>query len=206
MPCFAPRISRAEVRIFSRSLKSMFRAAACAITALVCASAQGLAKNPSPVVSAPAYEGQSGAIEMEQKLFVQVPDFAGGANSIVLVWLPKPLESVCLGRTMKECSTIDFCIRTTNPDAAMCRNLGIPRAHLSHYPPEMQPHRMISVVLRAPGDSNGFALLKNFYSKAPKDALQRLSTNATIRAKIRYTSNPSDEGFYLMEVISVPPL
>jgi len=141
---------------------------------------------------------------MEQTLYVQAPDFAGGANSIVLVWLPEPLESTCLGRTMKECFNIDFCIRTTNPNGPQCRNLGIPRARLPHYPPGMQPRRAISLVLRSLGNSNGFDLLKEFYRKAPKDTLERLSSKATIHARIRYTSSPSNEGFYLLEVLSAP--
>jgi hypothetical protein len=107
---------------------------------------------------------------------------------------------------MKECFNIDYCIRTTNPNSAQCKNLGIPRARLPHYPPGMQPHRAISVVLRAPGNSNGFDRLKEFYTRAPKDTLERLSKDATIHARIRYTSTPSDEGFYLLEVLAAPPL
>jgi hypothetical protein len=152
----------------------------------------------------PASDGQPDRIEMEQTLYVQAPDFPGGGNSIVLVWLPKPLEKTCLGRTMKQCSNIDYCIRTTNPNSAQCSTLGIPRVRLPHYPPGMQPRRAISVVLRSPGDSNGFDLLKNFYKNAPKGALERLSSDATIRARIRYNNDPSFEGFTLLEVLSVP--
>ena len=147
--------------------------------------------------------GQADGIEMEQTLYVQAPEFPGGGNSIVLVWLPKPLESSCLGRTMKQCSNIDYCIRTTNPNSPPCNNLGIPHARLPHYPPGMQPRRAVSVVLRAPGDSNGFDRLKNFYKNAPKESLERLSSDATIRARIRYNNDPSFEGFTLLEVLSV---
>jgi len=174
------------------------------LATFVCAVAPVLAASPSPVFSAPASAGQPDSTEMEQTLYVQAPDFAGGANSIVLVWLPEPLESTCLGRTMKECFNIDFCIRTTNPNGPQCRNLGIPRARLPHYPPGMQPRRAISLVLRSLGNSNGFDLLKDFYRKAPKDTLERLSSEATIRARIRYTSSPSNEGFYLLGVLSAP--
>lgn len=174
------------------------------LAAFVCAVALALAASPSPVISAPASAGQPDSTEMEQTLYVQAPDFASGANSIVLVWLPEPLVSTCLGRTMKECFNIDFCIRTTNPKGPQCRNLGIPRARLPHYPPGMQPRRAISLVLRSLGNSNGFDLLKDFYRKAPKDTLERLSSEATIHARIRYTSSPSNEGFYLLEVLSVP--
>ncbi len=164
----------------------------------------GLAVTPSLPGPSQASAGQPDSTELEQTLFVQAPDFAGGANSIVLVWLPEPLQSTCLGRTMKECSNIDYCIRTTNPDGPQCRNLGIPRASLPHYPAGMRPRRAISVVLQALGDNNGFGLLKDFYKSAPKDSLERLSSEATIRARIRYNNSPSFEGFILLQVLSAP--
>jgi hypothetical protein len=176
------------------------------LAALVCVAALGLAVSLSPAASAQASVGQPDSIEMERTLFVQAPDFAGGANSIVLVWLPEPLESTCLGRTMKECFNIDYCIRTTNPNGPQCKNLGIPRASLPHYPTGMRPRRAISLVLQTLGDNNGFGLLKDFYKKAPKESLERLSSEATIRARIRYTGPASFEGFYLEQVLSVPSL
>lgn len=174
------------------------------LAALVCFAAPGLAANPSPIVTGPAPAGQPDSIEMEQTLYVQAPDFPGGANSIVLVWLPEPLVSTCLGKTMKQCFNIDYCIRTTNPNSAQCSSLGIPYARLPHYPPGMQPRRAISLFLRALGNTNGFDRLKAFYGRAPKDSLERLSSDATIRARIRYNNDPSFEGFTLQEVLSAP--
>lgn len=172
-----------------------------AVAALLSVAAPVLAATPSPVASA---AGLPDTTELEATLYVQAPDFAGGAGSIVLVWLPEPLMSTCLGRTMKECFNIDYCIRTTNPNGPQCRNLAVPRASLPHYPPGMQPHRAISIVLRALGNNNGFGSLKEFYRRAPQDSLERLSSDAAIRARIRYTSTPSNEGFYLLDVLSVP--
>jgi hypothetical protein len=105
---------------------------------------------------------------------------------------------------MKECFNIDYCIRTTNPNGPQCKNLAVPRARLPKYPPGMQPHRAISIVLRAPGNNNGFDRLKEFYRRAPKESLERLSSDATIRARIRYNNSPSFEGFTLLEVLSAP--
>ncbi|MGD0730054.1 MAG: hypothetical protein ABR956_02240 [Terracidiphilus sp.] len=184
----------------SQKLLGNFRAVVMA--AFICVAAPPIAATSSAV--APAHAGQPDSTEMEQTLYVQAPDFAGGGNSIVLVWLPEPLESTCLGRTMKECFKIDYCIRTTNPNGPQCKNLGIPRSRLPHYPPGMQPHRAISVVLRAAGNNNGFDLLKQFYASAPKDSLLRLSSDAAIRARIRYNNSPSFEGFTLLEVLSAP--
>lgn len=185
--------------------KPLARACVAAMAALVCVATQALAAPPSPFAPAPAAAGQADTSEMEQTLYVQAPDWSGNkGDSIVLVWLPEPLESTCLGKTMKECFNIDYCIRTTNPNGPQCRNLGIPRASLPHYPPGMQPRRAISVVLRFLGNSNGFDRLKEFYRSAPKDSLERLSSDATIRARIRYTSTPSFEGFTLLDVLEVP--
>ena len=156
------------------------------------------------VLAAVPVAAAQGGVEMEQTLYVQAPDFAGGGDSIVLVWLPEPLEGTCVGRTMKECARIDFCIRTTNPGSAQCRDLGIRRADLPHYPAEMRPRRMISVVLRALGNGNGFDRLKAFYRSASPESLQRLSTETQIRARIRYDDDPSFQRFTLLEVLSTP--
>jgi len=178
--------------------------AICATAALVCAAASGLAENPFPIASAPVSAGQPDPFEMEQTLYVQAPDFAGAGDSIVLVWLPEPLESTCLGRTMKECARIDYCIRTTNPNGPQCRDLGIPRAQLPHYPADMRPRRAISVVLRAMSNDHGFDRLKAFYRSAPPSSLSRFSPHATIQARIRYNDAPSFQSFYLLEVLSTP--
>jgi hypothetical protein len=174
-----------------------------AIAALVCVAAPAFEATPSPV--APAAAGQPDTTEMEQTLYVQAPDWSGPkGDSIVLVWLPEPLESTCLGRTMKECFNIDYCIRTTNPNGPQCRNLAVPRSRLPHYPADMQPRRAISVVLRYLGNNDGFDRLKAFYKNADPSSLSRLSSDATIRARVRYNNNPSFEGFTLLEVLSAP--
>jgi hypothetical protein len=176
---------------------------AAAVAALFFVATAVFAGVPSSVAPAQA-GGQPDTAEMEQTLYVQAPDFAGGGDSIVLVWLPEPLKSTCLGRTMKECFNIDYCIRTTNRNGPQCSHLAVPRARLPHYPADMEPHRAVSVVLRALGNNNGFDRLKEFYRRAPKDSLERLSSDATVRARIRYNNSPAFEGFTLMEVLSVP--
>ena len=173
------------------------------IAGLLFAPTLEIAAASPPIVSA-ALSGQSSGIEMEQTLYVQAPDFPGGGDSIVLVWLPEPLVSTCMGRTMKECAKIDYCIRTTNPNGPQCRDLGIPRAKLPRYPADMRPRRAISVVLRAMGNDHGFDRLKAFYRNAPPSSLSRLSLAANIQARIRYDDNPSFQAFQLLEVLSTP--
>jgi hypothetical protein len=184
-------------------MKTTARILSALVAGLLCAPALEIAATPSPVVSA-ASAGQAGGVEMEQTLYLQAPDFAGGDNSMVLVWLPEPLVSTCMGLTMKECFKIDYCIRTTNPNGPQCRDLGIPRSQLPHYPAEMQPRRAISVVLRAMGNDHGFDRLKEFYRNAPSSSLSRLSPDTAIQARIRYNDNPSFQSFYLVEVLSTP--
>lgn len=174
------------------------------VGAVAFTAAPVVAGHPSQIAFAQAFPGAPNGIEMEQTLYLQAPDFPNGGSSIVLVWLPEPLESTCIGRTMKECFNIDYCIRTTNQNSAQCRNLGIPRSQLPHYPAGMRPRRAISVVLRALGNGNGFGKLKEFYRNAPSSSLERLSMDTRIRARISYNNDPSFEGFTLLEVLSTP--
>lgn len=175
-----------------------------AVAAVVLVAAPEVATHSSLIAQAQAFSTSQDGVEMEQALFVQAPDFANGGDSIVLVWLPDPLESTCVGRTMRECARIDYCVRTTNPDSAQCRNLGIRRADMPHYPAGMRPRRMISVTMRKLTNDHGFDRLKEFYRSAPASSLSRLSMDARIRARIRYDDNPSFEGFTLLEVLDAP--
>jgi hypothetical protein len=184
-------------------MKPTARIVSALIAGLLFAPAFQIAATPPLLVSA-ASGGQSNGIEMEQTLYVQAPDFPGAGDSIVLVWLPASLVSTCVGRTMKECFKIDYCIRTTNPNGSQCKDLGIPRAQLPHYPADMRPRRAISVVLRAMDNSHGFDRLKAFYRNAPQSSLSRISPSATIQARIRYDDNPSFQAFSLLEVLSTP--
>lgn len=184
-------------------MKRASRIVCAAFAGLLSTAALGTAAIPRPMVAA-ASAGQSDGIEVEQTLYVQAPDFPGAGDSIVLVWLPEPLVSTCLGRTMKECFKIDYCIRTTNPNGPQCKDLGIPRAQLPHYPAGMRPRRAVSVVLRAMGDDHGFDRLKAFYRNAPSSSLNKLSPDATISARILYTDDPSFQRFNLVEVLSTP--
>jgi hypothetical protein len=109
-----------------------------------------------------------------------------------------------MGRTMKECFKIDYCIRTTNPNGPQCKDLGIPRARLLHYPADMRPRRAISVVLRAMSDDHGFDRLKAFYRNASPSSLNRLSADATIKARISYIDDPAFQRLNVLEVLSTP--
>lgn len=161
---------------------------------------------PAEFVPAQAVD-QPGAVEIEQLLFVQAPQHANPQDGIVLVWLPEPLQRLCLGKTAKQCATIDYCIRTTNRDVAMCRNLGINLARIPVYPAGTRPRRMISLELSRiyPMKGNGFELLQNFYKSAPRASLERLSMSARVKARIQFIRKPDDDDFNLIQVIAAPP-
>jgi hypothetical protein len=84
--------------------------------------------------------------ELEAILFVQSPQPDNGTGAIHLVWVPQSIQRLCLGKTAQQCSNIDYCVRTTNRDVSMCRNLGIPFSRLPSYPRDMRPRRQLSVI------------------------------------------------------------
>ena len=153
---------------------------------------------------AQAPDAQAGSIQLDEFLFVQDPKFKNGRAGISLLWIPEPLQHICLGKTEIQCAAIDYCIRTTNPDSARCRNLGIPRARLPHYPPDMRPRRMLSITLMYLQPTT-FEPLQRFYQTAPKASLEQISMSARIKARIRFTRTADDDDFSLLEVLAVPP-
>lgn len=169
--------------------------------------AQASALGPGRAANAIASSDPTGSVEMEQMLFVQAPGPGGAKDGIVLVWLPEPLEKLCLGKTATRCATIDYCIRTTNRDVERCRNLGINLARIQPYPPDTRPRRMISMTMFKLRElnGNGFGLLQKFYNSAPPASLQHLSMSARIKARIRFTRKPDDDDWELLQVIAAPP-
>ena len=141
--------------------------------------------------------------ELEAILFVQSPQPDNGKGAIRLVWIPEPLQRVCVGKTAQQCSTIDYCVRTTNPDVSMCRNLRIPR--LPSYPHDMRPRRQMSVYYFPAAPIENFAMLQDFYHRAPRRSLQRLSLSARVKARVRFTRTPEDDDFDVLEILAVAP-
>jgi hypothetical protein len=100
---------------------------------------------------------------------------------------------------------MDFCIRTTTKDVSTCRNLAVDLAHLPAYPPDMRPRRMLSVVLYL-ARMKGWVELQDYMARAPKDRLEHFSPLARIKAKVTFTRTPEDDGFRVLEILSVPTL
>lgn len=175
--------------------------------ALALAIVSMIAAHAGTTTFAKTASDQAGSVELEQLLFVQAPGPGGAKDGIVLVWLPEPLQKLCLGKTASRCASIDYCIRTTNRDVSECRNLGINLARIRPYPPETRPRRMISLTLFKirEWNGNGFGLLQKFYNSAPPASLQRLSMDARVKARIRFTRKPDDDDWDLLQVIAAPP-
>lgn len=167
----------------------------------------GAAVQPGALASAQTSLYRTGSEELEQLLFVQAPENGIPKGGIVLVWLPEPLQKLCLGKTASRCAAIDYCIRTTNRNVPMCRNLSVNLARLSPYPPSTRPRRMISLTLSGirAMNGNGFDLLQSFYNTAPRASLERLSMDARVQARIRFTRKPDDDDFNLLQVVAVAP-
>lgn len=167
------------------------------------AAGAGMHASYSGQLQARSPSDNQGSVELEQFLFVQAPDWKNG-RGIVLTWLPPTLERLCLGKTEKQCSIIDFCIRTTNRESSQCKNIGVNLARIPPYPPGTRPRRMLSTVLMYL-EPKKFEQLQQFYASAPKASLERLSMSARVKARIRYTRKPDDDDFELLDVIAVPP-
>jgi len=157
------------------------------------------------IPSAEQASGQTGSVELEQMLFVQAPENGIPKDGIHLIWLPEPLQKLCLGKTASRCATIDYCIRTTNRDDSRCRNLGVNLARIPNYPPGTRPARMISLTLFKIRDynGNGYGMLQSFYKSLPPASLNRLSMSARVKARIQFTRKPDDDDFNLLQILAV---
>lgn len=144
------------------------------------------------------------SVELEQLLFVQAPEQASVKGAIVVIWLPPPLQKLCLGKTASQCAKIDYCIRTTNRESSQCKNIGVNLASIPKYPPDTRPRRMLSLTLMYLQPTK-YELLQHFYNSAPKASLERISMSARVKARIRFTRKPDDDDFDLLDVVAVPP-
>jgi hypothetical protein len=144
------------------------------------------------------------SIELEPSLFVQLPGGKSVPGAVQLVWIPEPLEKYCFGKTHQQCASMDFCIRTTTKNVAVCRNLAVDLAHLPAYPPNMRPRRMMSIALIPPTRMNGWQELKDYFARVPKDQLEHFSPTVRVKAKVTLIQKPEDDDFRVLEILSVP--
>ena len=167
----------------------------------VCLGSGAIALAQSPL---PAPHNST--FELEESLFVQDPHLTRMKGGIQVLWIPEPIQKYCLGKTGQQCSTIDFCLRTTTKSVAMCQNLSVDLKRLPAYPPGMRPRRLLSVVYFPLAPAKGFGDLLTYFQSAPEGSLDLLSPSARIKAKIRFTRTADDDQFDLLEVLAVPSL
>jgi hypothetical protein len=144
----------------------------------------------------------AGTAEMDAVLFVQ----SAPKDGIAVAWIPEPLQKYCLGKTLQQCSTMDYCIRTTNKNVPMCKNLG----RLPIYPAEMHPRRVLSItyfkIVPKLSPVKGIDLLQTFFNSQPRANFDVLSDSVRIRAKVKLTTRPEDDDFDVLEILVVSPL
>lgn len=156
------------------------------------------------VLLAQSSSDQPASMDLDQFLFVQAPERDGSHGSMVVIWLPQPLQKFCLGKTATQCSAIDYCIRTTNRESSQCKNIGVNLLRIPPYPPGTRPPRMMSIVLSRL-EPTKFKQLQDFYHSAPEASLLRISMSARVKARIRFTKKPDFDDLSLLEVLAVPP-
>ena len=165
---------------------------------------------PIPLVtqaagSAQAQSSFSQGTDVDAILFVQAPENDKGSGGIDIAWIPEPLQKICLGKTLSQCSAMDFCIRTTTKTVPMCRNLATPLSRLPAYPPGMRPRRVMSLSFYKLTPGGPYQPLVDIYRSLPSSSLERLSMDARIKARIRVTHSANDDSIQLEEVLGTAP-
>ncbi len=166
-----------------------------------------LARPGCGVAHAQAAFAQGGSMngERDEILFVQAPEHDNGSGGIVVIWIPQPLQKVCLGKTASQCSAMDYCIRTTSKQVSICRNLAVPLSRLPSYPAGMIPRRMMSLSFYKLAPGGPYQPLEDAYKSLPRSSLEHISMTARIKARIRFTRSADDDDMRLEQVLGTAP-
>jgi hypothetical protein len=158
-----------------------------------------------PIANAQSSKVQSTA-ELEDFLYILDPHFKQQPNAIDLMWIPKPVESLCLGKPFEKCASIDYCSRTTNQHISICQNLGMDLSKLPKYPSDVRPKRVLSIMFYQESLIKGWAALRTYFEGQPPGTFDRVSKSQRIRARIKLTRSTDDDQFELLEVLAVSPI
>jgi hypothetical protein len=145
-------------------------------------------------------------VELQEFLYILNPHFKEHPDAIDLMWIPKTVESLCLGKPFEKCASIDYCCRTTNQDVSMCRNLKMDLSKLPKYPPDVRPKRVLSIAFYLGSLIKGWPALQTYYDSQPPGTFDRISKSQRIKARIKLIRSADDDQFELLEVLAVPPL
>jgi hypothetical protein len=146
------------------------------------------------------------SVELEDFLYILDPHFKGQPDAIDLMWIPKPVENLCLGKPFEKCASIDYCSRTTNQNVSMCQNLGMDLSKLPKYASDVRPKRVLSIVFYRGSLIKGWQALRTYFDSQPPGTFDRVSKSQRIKARIKLTRSTDDDQFELLEVLAVPPL
>ena len=69
----------------------------------------------------------------------------------------------------------------------------------------MRPRRQLSVVFYSASTIEGFGILQKLCQTVPRPSLERFSTDARIKAGIRFKRSPDEDDFNLLEVLAASP-
>src|SRR5579863_6650570 len=156
-----------------------------------------------------AQSAPDNSTDLDQILFLQLMPLKNGPNAgkdaYTLSWIPAPLQKYCLGKTFDSCAHMDFCLRTTTPTIAMCKNLGSALTRMPPYPRGMSPRRMLSITLFPPSTMQGFDLLQKLAESMPHTSPQLFSMAARVKARVRLTRRPDDDDLTVLAILSVAP-
>jgi len=150
-------------------------------------------------------------VDRDEILFVQAPEGKpgtardNGSDGMIVAWIPEPLLKFCVGKTMSQCSAMDYCIRTTTRQVAMCRNLAVPLSRLPSYPPGMTPRRVMSLSFYKLQPGGPYQALEDYYKSLPRSSLERISMDARIKARIRFIPGANDDDFRFEQVLATAP-
>jgi len=146
------------------------------------------------------------SVELEEYLYIQNPNPSVAAKgAIYVVWIPPPVWRYCVGKTAEQCSTIDFCIRTTSRQVPMCQKLSVNLARIQRYPADTRPRRLIGITYFARAPIEGLEPLLKYFESQPKATFGHLSNSVRFKARIKFTRRADDDDFDLLEVLALPP-
>lgn len=69
----------------------------------------------------------------------------------------------------------------------------------------MRPRRQLSVIYFPAASIKNLAVLEDFYHRAPRSSVERLSLSARVKARVRFTRKPADDDFDVLEILAVAP-
>ncbi|HLK18606.1 MAG TPA: hypothetical protein VKT81_06600 [Bryobacteraceae bacterium] len=144
--------------------------------------------------------------EMEDYLYILNPHFDKHPSAIDLMWIPKTVESLCLGKSHETCSSIDYCSRTTNQNVSTCKNLKMDLSKLPKYPSDSRPKRVLSIAFYAGSLIPNWQMLRSYYDHQPAGTFDRISKSQRIKARLKLKRTSEDDDFEVLEILAVPPL